>query len=74
MKNTNEKITVYPVRQAVWGVDSPITMFFRSKEERDHYVAGHDHLDVLRDRKADPESIEFYYQEGTYEVSPAYEW
>ena len=46
-----EKTWVYPVAQAVWGVDHPRIYYFRTKEARDEYGASHDHLDILPRRK-----------------------
>lgn len=59
----SNKIKAWGVKQALWGSIYSQYYWFASKEERDKYVAEHDHLDKLRCRM-----IEKYGVFQTYEA------
>lgn len=49
-------VWAYPVRQGVLGGD-PITIYFRTAEQRNEYCANHDHCDKLPRCKIEEELI-----------------
>lgn len=64
-------VTVYPVRQAVWGADRPTIKYFRTAKEREEYLASHDYCDKLRVCKLDmnehisnnPDGFAWWYED-----------
>ena len=57
------KIKAWGVEQAVWGAMNHDFFWFASKEERDKYVADHDHLDKLRCRMIEKENVFQTYED-----------
>ena len=45
------KITVWGIKQAIWGSDNFRFLYFKTSEERDAFFATIDHADKLRARK-----------------------